>query len=74
MFAKIPGIQCLSYHNLFLEFFFLQTSIFKDGLRTQKDYNSNEVFIMGAAQCAAPMTKNFVAIVVFLRLWLEIEN
>ena len=32
-------------------------SIFKDGLRTQKDHNSNEIFVKTAAQCATPMTK-----------------
>ena len=36
---------------------FLQTSIFKDRLRAQKDHNSNEIFVMGPAQCAGPMTK-----------------
>ena len=42
---------------------FLQTSIFKDRLRAQKDHNSNEIFVMGPAQCAGPMTK------ILLLLW-----
>ena len=33
------------------------TSIFKVPPFSQKDHNSNEIFVMGAAQCAAPMTK-----------------
>ena len=32
-------------------------SIFQDRLRAQKDHNSNEIFVMGPAQCAGPMTK-----------------
>ena len=36
---------------------FLQTSIFNVQPHAQKDHNSNEIFVMGAAHCAAPMTK-----------------
>ena len=36
---------------------FLQTSNFNIQPHVQKDYNSNENFVMGAAQCAEPMTK-----------------
>ena len=44
------------------------TSIFNVKLPAQKDHNSNEIFVMGAAQCAAPMTK------MSLLLWSFSEN
>ena len=36
---------------------FLQTSIFNVQPHAQKDHNSNEIFVMGPAHCAGPMTK-----------------
>ena len=41
----------------------LQTSIFNIQPYAQKDPDSNEIFVMGAAQHAAPMTK------ILLLLW-----
>ena len=37
---------------------FLQMQIFNVQPHAQKDHNSNEIFVMGETQCAAPMTKN----------------
>ena len=43
----------------------LQTSIFNAHPHVQKDPNSNEIFVMGAAYCAAPMTKVSLLLVSF---------
>ena len=36
---------------------FLQTSIFNVQPHVQRDHNSNEIFVLGSAHCAAPMTE-----------------
>merc|ERR1711954_170244 len=56
-------------HTYYIEVYKLAvTSIFNVLLPAQKDHNSNEIFVMGVAYCAASMTK------ISLLLWSFCEN
>ena len=48
-------------------------SVFNVQPQAQKDHNSNEIFDMGAAQCAAPMTKFALLIGSFCAIYPAME-
>ena len=52
---------------------FLQVSIFNVQLHAQKDHNSNEIFVMGPAHCAGPMTNISLLLWFFCARYLSLK-